>query len=155
MSTITFDVALFRVRFPVYADPIEYPDALLQDFWNQATCFVSDEDFGIINGLCRLQLINLMTAHLIYIWNLVNNRNGDSSGDGGLDDTGNITSASIGDVSISVMPPPATDDFSWWINQTPYGKQFLALLSIQSKGGFYIGGSPERQAFRKVGGIFY
>ena len=104
MATIVFDVTLFRARFPVYADPIDYPDALLQDFWNQAICYVSDENCGIIVDDCRLQLINYMTAHLIYIWNLVNDQNGEAAGGGGVDDTNLTTSAAIGDVSGKSTP---------------------------------------------------
>ena len=154
MATIVFDPALFRLRFPLYSDPTDYPDILLQDFWDQATCYVSDEDFGCISGVCRQQLINLMAAHLIYIWNLVNDRDGEGSGDGGTDDANLVTSATIHDVSIGIAPPPFSNEFDWWINQSPYGKQFDAMLSIRSIGGQYIGGSLEHQAFRKVGGFF-
>lgn len=157
MSTLTidFDPVIFRLLFPIYDDPVKYPDALLQQFWDQATCFVSNEVGELITEECRRQLINYMTAHLLSIWNLINDRDGTEPGDGGIDDSNTVVSSSIGDVSVTVQPPPIGSQFDWWINQTPYGKHFLALLSVSSVGGLYLGGSVERQAFRKVGGAFY
>jgi hypothetical protein len=67
---------------------------------------------------------------------------------------GVMTGATEGTVSVSLQAPPAKDAFSWWLATTPYGAQLRALLLARSAGGFYVGGLPERAAFRKVGGIF-
>ncbi|MNJ79317.1 hypothetical protein D3C77_772930 [compost metagenome] len=44
--------------------------------------------------------------------------------------------------------------WSYWLGMTPYGMQLMALLKVCTGGGLYVGGLPERAAFRSVGGIF-
>ena len=68
--------------------------------------------------------------------------------------SGVLTSANEGSVSVSFAPPPSRSAWQYWLNQTPYGQQFLALFSSLVLGGFYIGGLPESQAFRKTGGAW-
>lgn len=68
--------------------------------------------------------------------------------------SGVLTSANEGSVSVSFAPPPSRSAWQYWLNQTPYGQQFLALFSSLVLGGFYIGGLPESQAFRKTGGLW-
>ena len=144
MTTLTFDVTQFRISFPEFSNPVAYPDATLQMYWDTATCYINDEDYGCLSGKCRQHAINLMTAHIAKISTTVNS--------GGS--TGQIQSSSIDKVSVSLTPPPNKDQFSWWLNTTPYGAQLEALLAITIVGGLYIGGRPELSAFRKVGGIF-
>ena len=85
-----------------------------------------------------------MTAHLVFSNDLIN------AGQTSV----LVTGSTIGSVSVSLQPPPQTDQFSWWLNTTPYGQQLDALLSIRSVGGIYLGGSSERKGFRKIGGSF-
>lgn len=142
MSTIEFDVDQFRQAFPEFSDPVQYPDATLQMYWDTATCFISDNDYGCLSGACRRQAINLLTAHLCKI--------SEAAQSGGL--AGQTQSATIDKVSVSLTPPPNKSQYSWWLNQTPYGAQAEALLSTKAVGGLYIGGRPETSAFRHVGG---
>lgn len=141
---IEFDVGLFRVEFPAFADETRYPDELLQGFFDTATCYISDEDFGRLRGRCRLRALNLMTAHLLAISDLIAEGRGSDF----------VVSSSVGSVSVSVQPPPGTSQWAWWLSTTPYGQQLQALLSVAGIGGFLVGGRPERSAFRKVGGVF-
>jgi hypothetical protein len=53
-----------------------------------------------------------------------------------------------------MQPPPETNQWQWWLSLSPWGQQLLALLLVKSAGGFYIGGFPERQGFRKAYGLF-
>ncbi len=144
MATIEFDVTQFRTAFPEFADDAKYPDATLQVYWDTATCYVSDEDYGCLSGDCRRLALNLMTAHLCKISEMA--QAGDTPGQ--------VTSATIDKVSVSTTPPPNKSQWSWWLNTTPYGQQLEALLATNAVGGMYIGGLPEKSAFRKVGGIF-
>ena len=64
MSEITFDVSLFRSQFPAFASATDYTDATLQGYWDAAICYVSNNDYGVVSGDCRVRAINLMTAHL-------------------------------------------------------------------------------------------
>lgn len=142
---ITFNVSLFRSQFSAYSDSTAYTDETLQAFFDIATCYVSDDDYGLLSGACRLRALNLMTAHLLSLDDSI------KSGD----DPGLVTSSTIGRVSVSVKPTPSDEDqWSWWHNLTPYGRQLLALLAAKSVAGFYIGGRNERSSFRKSGGFF-
>ena len=144
MSTITFDVAEFRLLFPAYADPVKYPDALLQANWDIATCYISDQNCGYLNESCRKYALNLMTAHITAIGDII-------AGGGTLSVK---SSSSIDKISVSVVPPSTPDGYKWWLSTTPYGLSLSALLSVKSAGGLYVSGLPETSAFRRVGGIF-
>lgn len=144
-GTIAFDVAIFRAQFPAFSNETTYPDALLTAFFDTATCYVSSDNSGRLTGDCRLRAINLMIAHLVTISDLVAAGRTPKF----------VQSASVGSVSTTVTTPPTNDDqFNWWLSLTPYGQQLQALLSVSAIGGFYVGGSRERAAFRKVGGVF-
>lgn len=144
MTVIVFDVALFRERFPAFADSVLYPDPVLQSYWNTAACIISPQNYGCLTGDCRAQALMLLTAHLAQL--ATNIQNGITPGV--------ITSASVDKVSVSMMQPPAIDQWGWWLAQTPYGAQLWAMLSVAAAGGLYIGGRPERSAFRKVYGRY-
>jgi hypothetical protein len=53
-----------------------------------------------------------------------------------------------------MQAPPAANAWQYWLNTSPYGMQLLALLQAKGVGGLYVGGLPERDAFRKVYGVF-
>ena len=141
---IEFDVAAFRIQFPEFSDDTEYPDAVLQMNFAEGTCYVSDGDYGVLSGTCRVLALNLMTAHLTKLNTEAN------SGD----DNVQVVSSNIDKVSVTTTPPPNKDQFQWWLNLTAYGKRLASLLDAKSVGGFYIGGSNEIGAFRKAGGRF-
>lgn len=144
MATLTFDVTSFRTQFPKFSNVTTYPDATLQMNWDNATCYISDSDFGRLNGACRQRAIDLMTAHLTFSADLI-----------AAGETNTVlNSARIDNISISTRPPPSVTQWQWWLNSTPYGIQLLSLLRVKSVGGFYIGSRPERSGFRKVGGGF-
>lgn len=143
-AVISFDVTVFRAQFPAFKDPTTYPTALIEMFWGQATCYVSDQNCGSLQGKCRGLAINSMTAHLMALNDLINCGQ----------TPGQITSSTIDKVSVTLTPPPSANQWQYWLELTPYGNQLFALLQAKSVGGFYIGGLPETGAFRKVGGIF-
>ncbi|MCP4122226.1 MAG: DUF4054 domain-containing protein, partial [Bacteroidetes bacterium] len=53
MATITFDVTKFREQFPEFSNETTYPDSMLEMYWEMATCYVSNEDYGCLSGSCR------------------------------------------------------------------------------------------------------
>lgn len=142
--SITFDVGVFRSQVPAYADSGKYPDTTLQVFFDTATCYVSDCDSGRLTGDCRLRALNFMVAHLVFISDMA--QAGETPG--------YVTQSKVGEVLVSLQPPPQTDQWQWWLNLSPYGQQLSALLSVSAIGGFYVGGSRERSAIRKVRGRF-
>lgn len=144
---VTFDPALFRAQFPQFADDTIFPDALLIGQFELACDYVSPDEYGRMSAAARRQAVYLMTAHLLALGVIV--ASGGYTGQPGI-----VQSSSVGDVSVTLTPPPVKSQWRWWLNTTPYGSQLVALLEAQSAGGFYIGGLPERSAYRKVGGIF-
>lgn len=152
MSVITLDVAKFREMFPAFAANPPYTNDYIQMRWNIAVCFVSDSDYGCLNGDCRENALLYVTAHIMQLENAANG----SFGQDAEASSGVIQSATIDKISVAVKIPPSSEksNFAWWLSQTPYGQNALALLSVAAAGGLYIGGLPERSAFRKVGGIF-
>ena len=143
-GTITLDIAAFRAMFPAYADETAYPDTLLDVQWGLAVCYVSDNNHGRLSEACRTRALYLMLAHLLDLGDRVNS--GAPSGQ--------VVGASEDGVSVSLTPPPNESQFSWWLNVTPYGQQLNSLLDVNSVGGFYAGGRPERRGFRRIGGGF-
>jgi len=147
MAEHTFDVTAFRLLFPAFANPTLFPDVYLTAQWTAATSYIGAYDGCILNGARLQQALNLLTAHLLQINVILANS-------GQTPTLGVLTSATVDKVTVTNMPPPATSGWKYWLATTPYGLQLWALLSLALPGGIYIGGSPERSAFRKVGGRF-
>ena len=146
MSTITLDPAAFRALFPQFADPVKWPDAALSIQFGAATGYVSADTYGDMPVAARTSALYLMTAHLLALGVIIAQNN--YSGQVGV-----VQGAVVDHVQITLTPPPVKSQWQWWLNTTPYGAQLLGLLDAQAAGGFYVGGLPERAAFRKVGGI--
>lgn len=135
MATLSFDYDLFIAQFPAYSNPTTYPEVTLQMYWDIATNYVSDNTVcAVLNEASQQYAINLMTAHIAYLNGLI------TSGQV----PGLVQNATIDKITVGLTPPPLPNQFSWWLNLTPYGQQLYALLQVSSVGGFYIGGSPTR-----------
>lgn len=147
MAEHTFNLTTFRLLYPAFSNAVTFPDDYLTAQWTAATAYISKYDGCLLAG-DQLQLaLNLLTAHLTQI-NVILAQNGKTP------TLGVLQSATVDKVTISNMPPPATNGWKYWLATTPYGLQLWALLQTASAGGLYIGGSTERRAFRKAGGIF-
>lgn len=140
-AILTFDVVAFRAQFPAFAASPP-TDATLQMYWDTATNFVSNLNYGCLINSGRQLAINLMTAHLYSLSVII------AAGQ----QPGQVNSATIDKVSVSLTMPPNANQFQWWLNLTPYGSELLALLSVSSVGGFYYGGMPETSGLRRFGG---
>lgn len=143
MAVIRFDVATFRALFPALSNTTEFPDGALQIWWDMATAYVSDRYGGCYVGSFTLAqqtlALNQMTAHLAYLNSLI----------GAGETPGIVQSSTIDKISVQLTPPPIPNQWQWWLNQSPYGQQLLALLQTVSVGGFYYGGFPVAPAFRR------
>jgi hypothetical protein len=137
---VEFDIAAFRAAFPAFASEVLYPDATIQAAADQAACLLSSNGCG-----CETLQLQLMVAHLLTLGAR------EQAGSGA---TGPVVSATIDKVSVTLAAPPGKDPFTFWLYLTPYGSQLAAMLSRCAAGGLYIGGAPERAAFRSVGGLF-
>lgn len=146
---ITLVIADFRAAYPQFANATTFPDALLNLQFGMATGFVSDSTYGCMSVPVRTSALYLMLAHLLALGVIIAD-GGSYQGVAGI-----VTQSKVGDVSVSLAQPPyGTSQWRYWLSLTPYGLQLLALLDAQAVGGFYVGGLPERSAFRKVAGIF-
>lgn len=144
MAQVTPVIADFRTLFPQFANVVTYPDSLITAYFGIAECYIANEANPCLSDACLLHAIYLMTAHLLAIQDLANAGK----------TPGFVTSATVGSVSVSVQPPPQTDQWQWWLSLTPYGQQLLAMFQVAGAAGIYAGSLPERAAFRKVGGTF-
>jgi hypothetical protein len=144
-NTFTFDAPSFRVSFPAFANVTTYPTATLQMNWDGAGCIVENTTYDcyMLEGICRYRALNLLTAHLTALSDLI------AAGQV----PGLVQNATVDKVTVGLTPPPLQTQFQWWLSLTSYGQQLLVLLQVSSVGGEYYGGLPETSAFRKVGGV--
>lgn len=144
-NPITLDTARFRAAFPAFANDTKFPDAMLQVQWDIGTAYVTDANCGVLVDSKRETALWLMLAHLLWLGFLISRNRGG---------VGVKTQARIDKVQVVYEAPPPGDSWTWWLQQTPYGQQLLALLSIAGAGGFYGGGLPETTALRKWAGVY-
>lgn len=142
MNCIQYDDAAFREMFRAFPLTVQNSPTVIQAYWDTATAYVSDRKGGCyIGGMTvaqRTLALNLMTAHLVYLSGMI--AKGDSPGV--------MTGATIDKVSVTMQPPPAPNQWQYWLNQSPYGQQLLALLQVASVGGFYVSSAvPGRAGF--------
>lgn len=144
--SIVFDPVYFREAFPPFANKNCYSDAQLQIWFDIASAYISVDDCCcyMLSGTQRVLALNLLTAQMGQLFDMA------SKGE----TPAVMRSATIDKVSVTVEPPPSNSAFQWWLGLTPYGQQLLALLVACTAGGIYLGGLPERAAFRRVGGGF-
>lgn len=140
---IQFSIDNFRLVYKAYSNPITYPDQLLSASYVDATCYVSDQNGGCfvggMNNQQRAKALNLMTAHLLAIGDLI------AAGY----TPGVVTAATIDKVSVTLQPPPVKNQWQQWLQTTPYGQQLLALLQLAAAGGTYLSiGLPARAGLR-------
>ena len=138
----TIDMVQFRQMFPAFQSGMRFPDPMIEAYYAVAGSYIDQaENPSGLNGSTLQWALQLMTAHLLFI--------ADKSGSG--QQSGIKTSASTGDVSVSWQAPEAKGSWKYWLNQSSYGQQLLALLSAKSVGGWTVGGRPETQVLRRIG----
>jgi hypothetical protein len=145
-TTLVYNDADFRLAFPFFANATTFPEALLSMNFTNGTNYISDYNAGFLANGNRQYALYLMTAHLTQLGVLIAANNGAAPMI--------ETQATVDKISVTVQPPPQKNQWQYWLNLTPWGAQLLALLQVASAGGWYVGGLPERAAFRRVGGGF-
>lgn len=144
MAQHTLDIAAFRLAFPAFANTTTYPDPTIELRWGEATVYLGEYDGCLLSGVGLQSALNYLTAHILASFALI------ATGQ----TPGIVTDSRVDKVAVSLAPPPTRDGWQWWLATTPYGVQLWALLIAKSAGGWYVGGSRERAAFRRVGGQF-
>lgn len=131
-----------REVFPEFS-AATYSDAQLELYITLAANYISTLDSGLtLSFNQRVYALELMSAHLLMIGtqNTANNTSGGGT-TGGVG--GQIIHAQIGSVSVSAAVPPNKTQLQYWLNSTPYGMQYYALLSANVTPLIY-GGSFQR-----------
>lgn len=134
MAEIT--VSEFRQKFPMFDDTTKYSDSFIQSMIDVAKLYISPEPNCMVSVEMQKQMIYLMTAHLLTLNYQI--MQGDMSSA-----SGQVASASVGGVSVSKAIPNNKTELDYWLNLTPFGMQLLALLSLMTGVGFYVGGQRE------------
>lgn len=132
-----FDPAAFKESFPQFS---AVPDAQLLRIADTAACLLEDDGSD-----CDARQTDLMVAHLLQL------ETQEAAGNG---QTGQVTSATVGKVTVTQAQLPPRSAWSHWLAMTPYGTQLAAMITARNAGGAYVGGRPERAAFRSVGGRY-
>ena len=142
-----FSIPAFRVALPAFSSELVRPDLTIQSAYDMSGCYVTAARTFYSCEKCQDVVTNLIVAHLLTL-------NGSKLAPANHT-PGKVASAGVGSVSVSLVDTTAgKSQFSIWHSKTPYGEQLLALFSTLAAGGWYVGGSPERRGFRKVGGRF-
>lgn len=144
MAEHVLDVAAFRARFPAFASSVKFPNQQLLDYFTMAGCHIFPCDWLMLSGDCLQLALELMTAHLSFI---------NAQTIAGNVATGVVTGAGVDKVNVSLQAPPTKNGWQAWLATTPYGMQLWALIKSKAT-PFAVGGLPERQGFRRVGGGF-
>ena len=134
-ADVTLTVLQFRADSVEFASETTYTDAALQGSIDRAACFISGTNSDYLHDDCRLLAIEYFTAHLQVVGATI----ASGGNQGGL-----VGSSTVGSVSVTLIPPPATKQFDYWMNQTAYGQQYLALLQSKAPAGLFLGGSFQR-----------
>lgn len=139
-NPIQYNDTAFRSLFIAFANQETFPQASLSLCWGVATNYISQypQYCEGTNLAQQTLMLNQMTAHIAQLNSLAG-----SGQQGGI-----TTAATVGAVSVTLQPPPEVNQWQWWLNQTPYGQQLLALLEVLTVGGYYISdGVPARGMF--------
>lgn len=125
-----FPLEDFLARFPEFDDATSYPVAAVQNSGIRAMMHITPSAEGMpFYGPYREYGLFLMTAHIITL----DRQTEDSGGLGGTP-----FRATIGSVTVENTKQNSfhSDDWNYWLNQTKYGRELLALLDTQAQGIF-------------------
>ena len=139
MSYVDINITEFRQAFPEFSNTTKYPDTYVNRHLSVAQLYISNQNFFLRPNVRKLA-IQYMAAHLIFLETTDNNGNFIGWSDAATG--GAITSSHIGDVSVTLHPPVATEEWELWLESTPYGKMLLALLQLQRPAFIYKTGRP-------------
>lgn len=116
-----FDIDKFKLLYPAFAD---LDDEVIEAFAEQAICYMNK------CGKCQSQAWFLAVAHMLALR--------ESTSSGGA--TGVVQSARRGSESVSFAVGDVSHGRGWWMT-TPYGNQYLTLMS-RCHGVKYVAGIP-------------
>lgn len=97
--------------------------------YTKCVCDLQGGEFGLQGDFAKYALF-LMAAHIL----VLNHKTDEDTAVGNASAGGSAVKAVIGSVQIENTKPNSftVDDWSYWLNQTEYGRRLLAYLDIQA-----------------------
>ena len=131
MRVFPFDE--FCAAFPAFkASGSVYSDESIQLAGNEAMHHITEPSHGMPMENCddRKYALFLMAAHIL----VLNHKTDGDTTAGNTSAGGTVVKAVIGSVQIENTKPNSftVDDWSYWLNQTEYGRRLLAYLDVQA-----------------------
>lgn len=133
-----FPLENFLAKYPEFSNPTVYPTALVERSCDSALLHITPSLPGLpMKGKYRIHALYLMAAHIIILakkdYDLV-------SGGEGTATPGTEFKATIGTVTVERTKPNSftVDDWSYWLNQTSYGRELLAYLDTRAPTGVFL-----------------
>ncbi|HBV9073333.1 TPA: DUF4054 domain-containing protein [Escherichia coli] len=137
MGVVIFDPSAFKLRYPEFSS---VDDALLQQYFTQATIYLDNTDSSRVSDLAvRSMLLNMLVAHIACLYS---GANGQSPS--GL--VGRIDSASEGSVSVHADMPGGTANSAWYM-QTKYGADYWNATAPFRTFQYISGHSPSHYPY--------
>jgi len=127
-----FPLENFLARFPKFDDAATYSRASVQNAGDRAKMHITPDAFEMpMGGHYREYGLFLMTAHIITL-----DKQAADNGDDAI--AGTPFKATVGSVTIENTKPNSftSDDWTYWLNQTKYGRELLAYLDTQAQAIF-------------------
>ena len=142
-NPIEITVQEFQESYPEFVNP-PFTEAVIQRFITLAYCYMSNLNYGFVKGDCREQALMLMVAHLLTIWNNIQNQGGSGGSVGSTTNLGIAQKAKVGEVELSLALPTMQNLYQSWLNATPYGQMLYAMLFAHTPPVLYFGGNRNR-----------
>lgn len=137
MAVVALNISDFRTYYPRFSDSTKYPDTLITAMFDIACSLINNTENSFIpydptHGIkLRERVLYAAVCHLLTM-----NEQGDEQ-------TGVITSASQGSVSVGFSPVNGTSYAAQYWSQTRCGQLVWMLLSPYRLGGRFYTESPE------------
>lgn len=137
MAVVALNISDFRTFYPRFSDSTKYPDTLITAMFDIACSLINNTENSFIpydptHGIkLRERILYAAVCHLLTM-----NEQGDEQ-------TGVITSASQGSVSVGFSPVNGTSYAAQYWSQTRCGQLVWMLLSPYRLGGRFYTESPE------------
>ena len=132
-AVVTFDYPTWTARYPEFA---LIPDAVASLYFNEATLYCSNEACAIIPPIPRATILNMLTAHIAALNQVVGGQPVNPL-------VGRISDATEGSVSVSVALEGVPGTAAWF-TQTKYGIAAYQAMApyrtaryVPSPGRFY------------------
>ena len=137
MAVVALNISDFKTFYPRFSDSTKYPDTLITAMFDVACSLINNTENSFIpydptHGIkLRERILYAAVCHLLTM-----NEQGDEQ-------TGVITSASQGSVSVGFSPVNGTSYAAQYWSQTRCGQLVWMLLSPYRLGGRFYTESPE------------